>query len=538
MTEQPQPPKEAAFFTAIRQWGLVRGADGVVGGVVSGLGARIGLAPIPARLLMIFAWILLPGPVMLAYAAGWGLLPDQQGNIIIQNFGRGVTNVGALIGIAVLTFFGFAGFSGGPIFAFFTGSSNWLAWDGPRSIGGGVRLLELLSVGLILLIVVGSVVGLVAWLSRRSKTSPTPPPGGDPSSPASASPGAHHGNTADAPVTSASDASAFAHAASTPPAVKPQPWELALLPGDPRAGVTPSPGAVRRSPHAGVPPVPPYSGPHPYPTTAPHTPAAAYVAPPRVPGPGSGAYLAFLAVLLISAAVVAGISRRGELAVYPVLAWGAAVTVGLGVILVVVAATGRKLGFLGLLSVVAVVLGVVFTGNAEEIRHDYAHRHDWMQEWSAPVDEVQEPEVSAPEHTPVDLTADLADDFSSVFIAGTCVTPFEYPSWSDLSEYGEPMATMRLDAVSADMSLDAVALNMRIAVPAGTSIEILGGDDVGVVWESRDTSCSTWSSIDYDDDGDGMTPSRPVLSMTNPDSPLLTINAETGTTIYLEEVVR
>src|SRR5690554_25487 len=100
MNEQPQPPTEAAFFTSIREWGVVRGTSGVVGGVVEGVGHKIGLARVPARLLTVVAWILLPGVVMVAYAAGWALLPDARGNIIIQDFGRGITNVGALIGIA------------------------------------------------------------------------------------------------------------------------------------------------------------------------------------------------------------------------------------------------------------------------------------------------------------------------------------------------------------------------------------------------------------------------------------------------------
>src|SRR5690554_3850422 len=129
MSEQPQPPREAAFFTTIRGWGVVRGASGILGGVVDGVGQRIGLARVPARLLTVMAWIVMPGIVMLAYAAAWALLPDTKGNIIIQNFGRGITNVGALIGIAILTFLGIMGFDNGPLFSLVIGNQSLHVWE-------------------------------------------------------------------------------------------------------------------------------------------------------------------------------------------------------------------------------------------------------------------------------------------------------------------------------------------------------------------------------------------------------------------------
>ena len=52
--------------------------------------------------------------MLLAYAAAWALLPDRRGNIIVQNFGRGIPNVGALVGIAILTLIGVGGFDHRP----------------------------------------------------------------------------------------------------------------------------------------------------------------------------------------------------------------------------------------------------------------------------------------------------------------------------------------------------------------------------------------------------------------------------------------
>src|SRR5690554_2679962 len=114
MTNTPDSqPREAGFFTAIRQWGITRGDNGFLGGVVDGLANRVGMATGPARIIVVVAAIFLNGIVLLAYAAGWALLPDRKGNIIIQNFGRGVPNVGALIGIGIMGLLGVGGLDNG-----------------------------------------------------------------------------------------------------------------------------------------------------------------------------------------------------------------------------------------------------------------------------------------------------------------------------------------------------------------------------------------------------------------------------------------
>ena len=101
-TSPEEPRQEAAFFSTIRSWGITRGPNGVIGGVIEGVGDRIGMDKLPARIIAVVAAVMITGLILPAYAAAWGLLPDRDGNIIIQNFGRGRPNVGALIGIAIL----------------------------------------------------------------------------------------------------------------------------------------------------------------------------------------------------------------------------------------------------------------------------------------------------------------------------------------------------------------------------------------------------------------------------------------------------
>ena len=59
--------------------GLVRPQEGrVLGGVVAGLGARVGLDPWPARLLFALLLMAIPGSQILVYPILWILMPSAE----------------------------------------------------------------------------------------------------------------------------------------------------------------------------------------------------------------------------------------------------------------------------------------------------------------------------------------------------------------------------------------------------------------------------------------------------------------------------
>ena len=57
--------------------GLTRPSDGrVLGGVLAGLGRRLGIAPWPARILFVLL-LLIPGSQILIYPILWILMPSE-----------------------------------------------------------------------------------------------------------------------------------------------------------------------------------------------------------------------------------------------------------------------------------------------------------------------------------------------------------------------------------------------------------------------------------------------------------------------------
>lgn len=225
----------------------------------------------------------------------------------------------------------------------------------------------------------------------------------------------------------------------------------------------------------------------------------------------------------------------------PIVAWGAAITVGLGAVLVIVALAGRKLGFLGFLSVFAVLLAVLFAANADEVRNLYETTWVWDEEVVTDTDDFG---IEEGVDTTVDLTSELASNYSAVFIAGMCESPSEAEPWSEVKYFGDSMASMRLDAVDEDVEIDLVASYTRVEIPAGTSLEVVGSAYTSVVWEDRDASCSTWNDEygyrydDYEYDQPIPVTPQPLLSVTNPNTPVITINAGTDAdkSIYIQEV--
>jgi len=52
--------------------------DRVLGGVIAGLGRRMGLDPWPARLLFVLVLFIVPGSQLLVYPALWILMPSEE----------------------------------------------------------------------------------------------------------------------------------------------------------------------------------------------------------------------------------------------------------------------------------------------------------------------------------------------------------------------------------------------------------------------------------------------------------------------------
>lgn len=64
---------------AFARQGLVRTQqERVLGGVVSGLGRRLGLEPWPARILFVALLMIIPGSQILIYPILWVLMPSEE----------------------------------------------------------------------------------------------------------------------------------------------------------------------------------------------------------------------------------------------------------------------------------------------------------------------------------------------------------------------------------------------------------------------------------------------------------------------------
>ncbi|WP_186377052.1 PspC domain-containing protein [Curtobacterium pusillum] len=102
MTQQDTggPASATRFFDWIRGIHVTRTDDRWLAGVCGAVAQRTGLDPLVVRGVAIVV-ALLGGPVFLAYAAGWALLPDSAGRIHLERMIRGVLDP-ALIAIGVL----------------------------------------------------------------------------------------------------------------------------------------------------------------------------------------------------------------------------------------------------------------------------------------------------------------------------------------------------------------------------------------------------------------------------------------------------
>lgn len=494
MTEQTTPPTEASFFRTIRSWGVVRGSDGVIGGVASGVGAKVGLAPFPARAVIVLAGVFLFPVVMLAYAAAWALLPDAQGNIIIQNFGRGVTNVGALLGIGFMAFLGFVTMDN-------IGPGRFVSLR-LFDRGGDVMIPGILDIGWVLLAVLiplGLLVGtiaLVIFLVRRS-SNPKPAPG-------------------EVPVWALTpeQARAAAQGAPVPTAGTPGAPQ-----GTPSYAASAAPGAAVS---ASVPPVPP----------PPPAPPAPRIPTPRVPGPGRAFYLLTLAWALVAAAAVTWAGRENLLTTWRPVAWGLLFLTGLGVILMGVSISGRRVGFLGFLGVLGMFPGLILAFNHDHLLKDYADGHlpgggvvvedidgdlVWVgDEWS----DIEWTDGEPLPETP-DWTAEFADQYSEVFLSGECWAQSSRP---DLP--GTSVARFAVDELGEPRRFDSPAHTTFLSMPAGAGLVVAAEEDQSLlVWfADRELAC----------DGFG----RTALSLRNGTEPAITVTVPSdydGATVVIQE---
>ena len=67
-----------SIHDAFRRQGLTRPREGrVLGGVIAGLGRRLGIEPWPARLLFILLLMIIPGSQLLIYPILWIVMPSD-----------------------------------------------------------------------------------------------------------------------------------------------------------------------------------------------------------------------------------------------------------------------------------------------------------------------------------------------------------------------------------------------------------------------------------------------------------------------------
>lgn len=352
-TTPNQPQYEAHFFTSVRNWGITRGENGLLGGVVEGVGNRIGLARVPARVLAVILIPLTGGLLLAAYAAAWAILPDSEGHIIIQDFGRGTTNVPALIGIVILALIGL----NGPFW------SHPLGW-------GWLGVLISIVVGLC--IVVG-VIALVAWGMTRDE----------------------HGQSrlvvefrgsenakarAEEAKEAAREAGRNAREAVREAGRSAKEAGKRIAEGGKAAGKKAKAAAAEirdavavrmaedepesDSASEATPPTPP-------------TPQIPRYLRPRIPGPGKALHLMALGLAFIFGAIVWWLGREDLLSTNPILAWLAAMVIVVGLCIVLAGAMGRRIGAFGFWATVLVIFWSIWIVVGPEIGN-WFDSHDFF----------------------------------------------------------------------------------------------------------------------------------------------------------------
>ncbi|UOR00921.1 PspC domain-containing protein [Leucobacter allii] len=95
-------PGGGAFFTWLRDLGIVRGDERWFAGVAGGIAGKAGIDPLIVRGAFVVL-ALLGGPGILLYLVGWLLLPDRSGRIHVEEIIRGRASTGIVVAAVVLT---------------------------------------------------------------------------------------------------------------------------------------------------------------------------------------------------------------------------------------------------------------------------------------------------------------------------------------------------------------------------------------------------------------------------------------------------
>ena len=141
------------FFDWVRGLGITRTDDRWLAGVCGAVARRTGLDPLVVRGVAIVV-ALLGGPVFLAYAVGWALLPDSAGRIHVDRMIRGVLDP-ALIAIGAF------------VALTFVPAARGLWWQGVPDAWGMPSWLEATLATAWSIVLVGGIVWLIVVLARR-----------------------------------------------------------------------------------------------------------------------------------------------------------------------------------------------------------------------------------------------------------------------------------------------------------------------------------------------------------------------------------
>jgi len=154
----------------MRGLGLTR-QPGWIGGVSSGIAARLGIDPLIVRGIFVVVAVL-GGPALLLYAAAWLLLPDADDRIHLEEVFRGRVD-SPIVGIGVIVLLSMLPITQG---FWIAGAEYWGEASWGEAFGRATWTL----------IVLAAIVALIVWVSRRSASSSSPtstPAGPDASAP-------------------------------------------------------------------------------------------------------------------------------------------------------------------------------------------------------------------------------------------------------------------------------------------------------------------------------------------------------------------